>query len=97
MLANQSLGVNPTERVGIADIELAGIVAQDHGPGNATGIADAAPERTLGGDLHRVRKHLHAVNAECGQMGPPFIGIGKAPLPVRGETPDRLVCSENQN
>ena len=90
LLADQPLGVDPAQSMGIADIELAGIVAQDHGFGNAPGLGDRAPVRALRGDLHRIRKSFDAVNAECGQMRPPRLAVGKAPLPMRGEARDHF-------
>ena len=81
-LADIALCMNPAERMEVADIELSGIVAQDHGSGNVPAIADRPPERTLRGDLHRGLPG----NAERLQMGLPLIGVTEAPLPMGGET-----------
>jgi len=84
-LADIALGVNPAQGMEVADIELSGVVAQDHGSGNAPAIADRPPERALRGALHRV---LHPGNAERFQMGPPLIAAAEAPPPMGGETRD---------
>ena len=43
-LADIALGVNPAQGMEVADIELSGVVAQDHGSGNAPAIGNRPPE-----------------------------------------------------
>ena len=58
-LMHQPLRMNPAQTVP-ADLELAGIVADDHRFGEQAMRLDAAPQRALGGDLHRIGRHLRA-------------------------------------
>lgn len=52
-LVHQPLGMDPAQRV-LADGELAGIVADSHRVTQKFMRMNAAPQRALGGDLHRV-------------------------------------------
>lgn len=51
-LVNQPLGMDPAQTVA-TDIELAGIVANDHGLLEEAMGLDAAPQCPFGGDQHR--------------------------------------------
>jgi len=51
-LVNQALGMNPAEAMR-ADIELAGVVADDHGIGEQAMRLDAAPQSAFGGESAR--------------------------------------------
>ncbi len=52
-LVNQAFGVNPAQRV-IEDVELPGVVAQDHGHGEEAMRQDRAQQGAFGGDLRRI-------------------------------------------
>src|SRR5216684_4732679 len=52
-LVDQPLGMDPAQPMP-ADIELSGVVADDHRLGEQTVGLYAAPERAFGGDLHRI-------------------------------------------
>ena len=52
-LMDEALGMDPAQGV-LADIELAGIVADDHRLGQQAMRLDGSPERALGGEAHRV-------------------------------------------
>src|SRR5207253_6204273 len=56
-LVNQALGMNPAQAM-LADIELTGVVANDHGVGEEAVRLDAAPQRRLGGHHHVGRADL---------------------------------------
>ena len=56
-LVNQALGMDPAQAV-LADVELTGVIADDHGVGKEAVRFDAAPQRPLGGNHHRVRIDL---------------------------------------
>ena len=62
--------MNPAQAV-LADIELAGIVADDHGVGQEAARLDAAPQRAFGCDHHRIRMDLECRDAEHFEMGVP--------------------------
>ena len=71
-----------------ADGELAGIVADDHRPGQQIMRLDGAPERALGGDPRRPEAALHAADAEPLEMRGPGRLIRKTPLRVGGQRLD---------
>ena len=75
-LVDQPLGMDPAERV-LAEAELAGIVGDDHRPGQQAMRLDRAPERALGGDPHRVGGDRQAVDAEGGEVRLPGGLVGK--------------------
>jgi hypothetical protein len=52
-LVNQALGMNPAQAM-LADLELSGVVADDHALAQEAVVLNAAPQRTFGGDQHRV-------------------------------------------
>src|SRR5215212_7987503 len=86
-LVPQPLGMDPTERV-LADVELAGVVADDHRLVAEPVRGDGAPQRTLGGDAGRVRGHLQGSDAELLKVVLPGGLVGKLPLGVRFQLPD---------
>ena len=90
LFADRPFRVDPDGRVGVTDVELAGVVARDHGPGDAPGPGDGAPDRALRGDLQRVWRPFHAVDPGFRQMGAPFVPVGQAPTPVGHEPRQRL-------
>ena len=47
------------------------------GPSQQLMVADAAPQRALGGDLHRVGRDREHVDAEPGQVRRPRRGVGE--------------------
>ena len=67
-LVNQALGMNPAQTM-LADIELTGVVADDHGVGEEAVCLDAAPQRRLGGDHRGVRIDLERRDAERFEVG----------------------------
>ena len=80
-LLNQALGMNPAGRVG-ADVELAGVVAEDAAAGEP---AVGAPERPFGGDLERLRIDLEAGDPERRQMRLPSLLVFEVPGLGRGQ------------
>ena len=77
------------QRVG-AHPELPRAVGHDHGPGQQAMAADGAPERALGGDLHRVGRDRERVDAEPGQVRRPRRRVGEQPGRVRVQKRDHL-------
>jgi hypothetical protein len=57
--------MNPAQGVA-ADIELAGIVAEDDGLGQEAVRLDAAPQRALGGEADRVLDGLQRLTVASG-------------------------------
>ncbi len=55
----------------VADIELAGIIADNHGVGQEAMGFDAAPQRSFGSDRHRIGSDFKAGDAELFEMGVP--------------------------
>jgi len=64
--------------------ELAGIVADDHRPGQQAMRLDGTPERTLGGDAQQIGADLQVGDAEPLKMDLPGGLIREGPL--------RLAC-----
>jgi len=62
-LWNQTLGMDPAQAV-LTDVELPGIIADNHGVGQEAVRLDAAPQRSLGGDQHRIGVDLQSRDAE---------------------------------
>ncbi len=54
--------MNPAQAV-LTDVELTGVIADDHGVGEEAVRLDAAPQRPLGGDHHGIRIEGHEVGA----------------------------------
>ena len=75
-LVNEALGMDPAQAV-LADIELAGIVADDDGVGQKAVRLDAAPQRALGGDPDRIGIDLERRDAELLEMRAPGRSIGE--------------------
>ena len=73
---DQAFGVDPAQAM-LADIELAGVVADDHGVGEQAMRLDAAPQSALGGDQHGIGMDLQGGDAEPLQMSVPGRAIGE--------------------
>ena len=73
---NQTFGVDPAQAMR-ADIELAGVVADDHGVGEQAMRLDAAPQSAFGGDQHGIGMDLEGGDAEPLQMSVPRRAIGE--------------------
>jgi hypothetical protein len=86
-LVHQALGVDPAQGVP-ADPEPAGVVGDDDGAFEQALLADAPPERALGGELDRVGRHREPGEAERLQVRLPARSIGEAPGRVRGQPVD---------
>jgi hypothetical protein len=81
---HQTFGVNPAKSMP-ADIELAGIVAEDDGVGQEAMRLDAASQRALGRKPHRIPHRLQirldaGRDAQTGQMCLPSRTIDKMPV-----------------
>jgi hypothetical protein len=81
---NQALGMNPAQAM-LADLELSGIVADDHALAREAVVLDAAPQCAFGGDQHRVRIDLEGGDAELFQMRGPRRLIGEIMIGMFGE------------
>jgi hypothetical protein len=86
-LMHQTLGVDPTQRV-LTDIELPGVVADHDRFAQEPVCAHRAPQRALGGDAHRVGRHLQTGQAELLKMVQPRFLIDKLPLLMRDKSLD---------
>jgi hypothetical protein len=64
---HQALGVDPTESV-LADVELPRVVADHHRLAQEPMCIDRPPQRPLGGDAYRIRRHCQTGNAEALKM-----------------------------
>ena len=91
-LVDQALGMDPAQGV-VADIELAGVVADDHGVGQEAVRLDAAPQRPLGGDQDRIGSDLEGGDAEPVEMCAPGRLIGEEPVRMFGQAGDHR-CGE---
>src|SRR3982074_1218772 len=69
-LMAQTLGVDPAQRV-LTDVELPGVVADHDRLAQEPVCAHRAPQRALGGDSHRVGRHLQTGQAELLKMVQP--------------------------
>src|SRR5215469_13460601 len=78
----------PAERM-LTDGELTGIVADNHRVAQKLMSLDAAPERPLGSDLHRVGRDGERSDAEPLKVCSPRRCVGKLLVWVRRETGDR--------
>ena len=72
----------------LTDGELTGIVADNHRVAQKLVGLDAAPQRPLGGDLHRVGRDGELGDAEPLKMRLPRRRVGKLLVRVRRETGD---------
>ena len=84
--------MNPAQAM-LADIELTGIVADDHGVGEEAVRLDAAPQRRLGGEHHGVWIDLEGRDAELFEVGVPGVVIGKAAVGMRDQATITWVAS----
>ncbi len=73
---NQTFGVDPAQAM-LADIELAGVVADDHSVGEQAMRLDAAPQSAFGGDQHGIGMDLQGGDAGPLQMSVPRCAIGE--------------------
>ena len=71
-----------------ADIELAGIVGDDHRLGEQAVGLDAAPQRRFGGDPHRIGQDREGGDAEPLQMDLPRRPISEVFVVMLGQQPD---------
>ena len=71
-----------------ADIELAGIVADDNGVAQQAVGCDAAPQRALGGDARGCEAALEPVDAKLLQMRRTGRGGGEVPHRAVGQACD---------
>jgi hypothetical protein len=81
-LVNQALGMDPAQAV-LADVELTGVIADDHGVGKEAVRLEASPQRALGGNHHGVRIDLERRDTERFEVGVPGIATGKAAFGMR--------------
>ncbi len=72
----------------MANVELTGVVADDDGIAQQTMRADASPQRSLGGDLDRLRLYLQRGDPQPRQMRLPLGLIGEALGRVVGQQRD---------
>jgi hypothetical protein len=85
-LVNQALGMNPAM---LADLELSGVVADDHLAQEAVAL-DAAPQRAFGCDQRRVQIDLEGGDAELFQMRGPCRLIGEVTIGLFAEQGDHM-------
>jgi hypothetical protein len=76
---HEALGVHPAQRMAPHQ-ELARIVADDHRPGQEPVRLDRAPERSFGGNAHRIGVDLQVGDAEPLKMRLPGRLIREIPL-----------------
>ena len=74
----------------MADVELAGVIADDHRILAQAVFGDAAPDRALGGDLHRVGMDLQGGDGEPVEVGHPRVAIGELRARVAGQQGNHL-------
>ena len=86
-LVDEPLGVDPAQRVR-ADVELAGVVADDDGILEQAMGDHAAPQRAFGGDLQRIGMHPEPGDAEALEMGHPRLLVFEALAFVPSEPGD---------
>ena len=86
-LVHQTLGMDPAQAM-LTDIELAGIVADDHGVGQQAMRLDAAPQGALGGDQHGIGIDAESRDAEPVEMGVPGRAIGEGAIGMLGQAGD---------
>ena len=86
---NQSLGMDPAQAV-LADIELTGIVADNHRVGQKAMRLDAAPQRPIGGDQHRIGVDPKRRDAELFKVCVPGLLISEAAVGMFGQASDHM-------
>ena len=69
-LVDETLGVNPTQRV-VADAELPRVIGEDDGAGEPILGAERAPQRAFAGHAHGIRGDPQLGQAERAHMRPP--------------------------
>jgi hypothetical protein len=84
---HQPLGMDPAQRV-LAEVELPGVVADNDRLAQEPVCGHGAPRCALGGDAHRIGRHLQTGDAELLEMTLPGGLIGKQALLMRGQLPD---------
>ena len=87
-LMHQPFRVNPAQRMP-ADVELPGVVAQNHGIAQKFVRLNAAPQRRFGGDPGRVRRDLQRVEAQPVEMCLPGGLVAEPCLRFSLQTGDR--------
>ena len=78
-LVDQPLGMDPTQRMP-SDGELTGIITDHDSVMQEAVRVNAAPQRALGGDLHRVWGDPQSADAEAVEMSLPGGLVGEVPL-----------------
>jgi len=86
---NQALGMDPAQAV-LADVELTGIIADNHGVGQKAMRLDAAPQRPLGGDQHRIGIDPKRRDAELFKVCVPSLLIGEVAVGVFGQASEHM-------
>ena len=84
---NQTFAMDPTQAV-LADVELAGVVADDHGIGEQAMRLEAAPQSAFAGDLHGIGVDLEGRGAELVQVGVPGPPVGENAIVMLSEAGD---------
>ena len=69
-LMHQPFGMHPAQRV-LADVELTGIIADNHRLAQEAVFRHGTPQRAFGGDADGIRRNLQLVDPETPQMGLP--------------------------
>ena len=87
-LVHQPLGVHPAQRVP-ADVELSGVVAENHGLAQEFVRVDAAPRRALGDDPLRLRREAQRGQPEPVEMRLPGPMVVKSCRRLGLQTGDR--------
>jgi len=72
----------------LADIELAGVVADDHGVGEQAMRLEAAPQSAFGGDQRGIGMDLEGADAEPVQMSVPRRPIGEDAIGMLAQAGD---------
>ena len=69
----------------VEDVELPGVVAEDHGHGEEAMRQHRAQQGAFGGDSRRIGVGFELADAELTQMRAPSLGVGEAALAVGRE------------
>src|SRR5271168_476461 len=84
---NQTFAMGPTQAVQ-ADVELASVVADNHGIGEQAMRLDAAPQSAFAGDQHGIGADLQSRDAEPIQMDVPGRPVGEDAIGMLAEAGD---------
>ena len=84
---NQAFGMDPAEAMP-AHVELAGVVADDHGVGEQAMRLEAAPQSAFGGDQRGIGMDLQGRDAEPVQVGVPRRPIGEDAIGMLAQAGD---------